>query len=124
MNPPNIYTMGTFPQGRKGRFASSPVVKDDHLYIGDDRGRFYALDAHKGNPVWMVDLGDGVSTAPLLIGETVYFGTRGGMLCGLSRQDGSLRWKFFLGVPLKGELVYGVGLLFVRTTNGMLYAIE
>ncbi len=114
----------TFPQGRKGRFVSSPAVQDDRLYVGDDRGRFYALDAHKGKPVWMVDLGDGVSTAPLLLGETVYFGTKGGMIYGLNRQDGSLHCKFSIGFPLKGELVYGAGLLFVRSTNGMLYAIE
>jgi eukaryotic-like serine/threonine-protein kinase len=115
---------GAFPQGRKGRFVSSPAVTDNRLYVGDDRGRFYALDNRKGTPIWIVDLGDGVSTAPLMMGETVYFGTRGGMIYGLNRQDGSLRWKFSLGAPLKGELVYAAGLLFARTTNGMLYAIE
>jgi outer membrane protein assembly factor BamB len=115
---------GTFPKMRRGRFVSAPVVADDRLYLGDNQGRFYALDVHKGTPVWMIDLGDGVATAPLLLGETVYFGTKGGVLYGLNRQDGSLRWKFSLGSPLRGELVYGAGMLFARATNGMLYAIE
>jgi eukaryotic-like serine/threonine-protein kinase len=115
---------GTFPKEKKGRFISSPVVADGRLFLGDDRGRFYALDAQKGTPLWVIDVEDGVATAPLLLGETVYFGTKGGVLYGLNRLDGSPRWKFSLGSPLKGELVYGAGMLFVRTTNGILQAIE
>jgi outer membrane protein assembly factor BamB len=115
---------GTFPKEKKGRFVSSPAVTQDRLFVGDNRGRFYALEAQKGTPLWVIDLGDPVTTAPLLIGDTVYFGTKGGVLYGVNRLDGSVQWKFILGSPLRGDLVYGAGMLFARTTNGMLQAIE
>jgi outer membrane protein assembly factor BamB len=115
---------GTFPRGKKGRFVSSPAVAGDRLFVGDDRGRFYALDARRGTPLWEFKPGEGIATSPLIIGDTVYFGTETGDLYGLNRQDGSRRWKFSLGSPLRGDLVYGSGLLFVRTARGMLYAIE
>ena len=115
---------GTFPKGKTGKFVSSPAVFNDRLFVGDNRGRFYALDARKGSPLWEIELGDSVTTAPLIIGDTVYFGTKTGTIYGVSRQDGSPRWKFFLGSPLKGDLVYAAGLLFVRTEDGKLQAIE
>jgi outer membrane protein assembly factor BamB len=115
---------GTFPKERKGKFVSSPAVAGDRLFVGDNRGRFFALDAHKGTFLWEIELGEGVTTAPLVLGDTVYFGTKTGTLYGVSCRDGSLRWKFFLGSPLKGDLVYAADRLLVRTTNGRLQAIE
>ncbi|MBI4764492.1 MAG: PQQ-binding-like beta-propeller repeat protein [Deltaproteobacteria bacterium] len=115
---------GIFPKERKGKFVSSPAVADDRLFVGDNRGRFYALDAHKGTFLWELELGEGVATAPLVLGDTVYFGTKTGILYGVSRRDGSLQWKFPLGSPIKGDLVYAADRLLVRTSDGTLQAIE
>jgi outer membrane protein assembly factor BamB len=97
---------------------------DERLFVGDNRGRFYALDAREGTPLWDIFMESGIATAPLTAGDTVYFGTNDGTIYGVSRQDGSRRWKFNAGAPLKGDLVYGAGLLFARTKDGMLHAIE
>ena len=115
---------GAFPEEKKGKFVSSPAVADNRLFVGDNQGRFYALDARKGTFIWTIELGEGVATAPLILGDTVYFGTKAGILYGVSRQDGSLRWKFPLGSSLKGDLVYAGGRLIVRTADGMLKVIE
>ncbi len=115
---------GAFPKKKIGRFVSSPAVFNNRLFVGDSRGRFYALDAQKGSSIWEIELGDSVTTAPLILGDTVYFGTKAGVLYGVSCQDGSPRWKFLLGSPLKGDLIYAAGLLFVRTRDGMLFALE
>jgi outer membrane protein assembly factor BamB len=115
---------GTFPIEKKSRFVSSPVVTGDRLFLGDNRGRFYALDAHKGSPLWVIEPGEAIATAPLILGDTVYFGTKTGKIFGVDRHDGSLQWKFVLGSPLKGELIYAAGMMFVRTTDGMVHAIE
>lgn len=115
---------GTFPKERKGKFVSSPAVADNRLFVGDNRGRFYALDAHKGTFLWEIDLGESIATAPLVLGDTVYFGTKSGVLYGVNRRDGSRQWKFQLGSPIKGDLVYATGKLLVRTSGGMLLAVE
>jgi eukaryotic-like serine/threonine-protein kinase len=115
---------GTVPKGKIGRFVSSPAVFNNRLFLGDDRGRFYALDARKGSRLWEIELGDSIATAPLILGDTVYFGTKTGELYGVSCQDGRRRWNFSLGSPLKGDLIYAAGLLLVRSENGLLQALE
>lgn len=112
------------PEDRESRFLASPAVGNGRLYGGDNRGRFYALDAQTGKFLWQVELGSVITTAPLLIGDTVYFGTKAGVIHGAHIKDGSPRWKFHIGKPLKGDLVYAADLLFARTTDGTLHAIE
>ncbi|MBN1381086.1 MAG: PQQ-binding-like beta-propeller repeat protein [Deltaproteobacteria bacterium] len=114
----------TAPQGRKARFVSAPAGGGKHLFLGDSRGCFYALDARTGNPVWNIRTGEGITTAPLLTEDGVYFGTQAGTIYGVDRRTGQIHWTFHLAAPLKGDLVYATGRLFARTTDGMLHVIE
>ena len=65
-----------------------------------------------------------MSAAPVVIGETVYFPDAQGNLYALERTEGKLLWKLELEAPISSEPVYAAGLLYLRTENGRLHAVE
>ncbi|MEW6185415.1 MAG: PQQ-binding-like beta-propeller repeat protein [Thermodesulfobacteriota bacterium] len=115
---------GTFTKDKKGNFVSAPAVAGERIFAGDDRGRFYALKALTGRAEWVIETGEVIATAPLIVGKTVYFGTKAGSLFGINLSDGNPQCKFPLGHPLKGELVFASGLLLARSESGLLIAVE
>lgn len=115
---------GTFTKDKKGKFVSTPAVAGERLLVGDNRGRFYALNIHTGRPEWVIEMGEAIATAPLVLGQTVYFGTKTGSLYGINLLDGRLQSKVLLGYPMKGELVFASGLLLARSETGLIIAVE
>lgn len=114
------------PKYRWRGFQFSPAVTPEAMYVGDRVGFFYALSASDGSPMWnsWAGKGNAVSASPVVIGETVYFPTAQGRLYALNRQDGKFLWELQLESPIKVGPVYADGLLFLRTEDGKLYAVE
>jgi outer membrane protein assembly factor BamB len=114
------------PKYRWRGFQFSPAVTSEALYVGDRVGFFYALSASDGSPLWDFWAGKGkaVSASPAVIGETVYFPTAQGSLYALDRKDGKLLWELQLESPINVGPVYADGLLFLRTEDGKLHAVE
>jgi outer membrane protein assembly factor BamB len=105
-------------------FVSSPAVTPEALYIGDMRGRFYALNAQEGKSIWECQTDAAIDISPLVVGDRVYFGTKDGNLHALARHRGEPVWRISLGSPLIIGPVYASGLIFVKTEKGDLIAIE
>ena len=60
------------------RSMSSPVIKDDILYIADFSGLFHCLDAKTGQVHWVYDLLASGWSSPLLVDGKVYIGDEDG----------------------------------------------
>lgn len=112
------------PQSRFRSFTTPPAVTEKALYIGDDAGIFYAFDALTGKPLWQYQADGPITAAPLVLADRVYFGDEGGYLYALKCKTGGLIRKINLGAPIKVNPVYAEGLLFVRTHDGLLHAIQ
>ena len=63
-------------------------------------------------------------TSPLALGDGVFFGTKKGILYALDQTSGQLLWKLPLGATINVSPVYGSGMVYVRTQDRKLYAIE
>ncbi|MCP4752775.1 MAG: PQQ-binding-like beta-propeller repeat protein, partial [Proteobacteria bacterium] len=115
------------PRSHWNRFNVSPAVTPERLFIGDNSGRFYALDAKSGSLVWDHKEGNTngkLSAAPLAFGSYVCFGTDDGNLHVLKQDSGEALWTLPLGSPLAVAPVFASGMIYVRTSDKRLYAIE
>jgi len=71
-------------------FYSSPAVVDDTVYIGNDDGNIYALNADDGTEEWRYTTGlNIIESSPAVVGGTVYIGSRDSNIYALNADDGT-----------------------------------
>jgi outer membrane protein assembly factor BamB len=93
------------------QISASPTVIDGTLYIGNNGGMLYAIDAAKGQTLWKVRVSNPLMSAPLIYGDLIIVGegdatsvsaadsrfmTKGegpSALIAFNRFDGTLRWQ-------------------------------
>jgi outer membrane protein assembly factor BamB len=76
-----------------GPTESSPLVVGGLVYVGDWRGRVYALSARTGRTVWSYQTGDKVKDGLAYAGGRVYFGSYDHNVYALNAHTGRLVWK-------------------------------
>ena len=100
-----------------GQISASPTVVDGTLYVGNNVGFLYAIDAGTGRVVWRAKVTNPLMSAPLVYGDVVIVGegdptSRGSSpsepimvgqgpsaLIAFDRSTGQTRWQ----IPLKGS---------------------
>lgn len=71
------------------------TIHDGVAFIGGGDGKMYAIDIHTGAIKWAFDeLKNYVLTRPLVYNDKLYFGTWDTHFYALSKEDGSLVWKW------------------------------
>lgn len=99
-----------------GNVSATPAVEDGRLYVPDDAGRLYALDARTGATIWQSTIpgytgvpGDYSRTTPTIAGNLLIVGDQAGKsfspdgyLLAVDKATGALVWKkkFEGGYPL------------------------
>lgn len=73
---------------------ATAVSDGERYFIGDAKGKFYALGAADGKPVWTFDAKDSIEGSALLTGGQVIFGTLEGTVYCLEAATGKETWKF------------------------------
>ncbi|HEV7179857.1 MAG TPA: PQQ-binding-like beta-propeller repeat protein [Candidatus Baltobacteraceae bacterium] len=117
-----------------GPISASPTIVDGTIYIGNNAGWLYALDAASGSVKWRFRVSDPLMSAPLVYNDLVivgegneqsvgptpsaplYVGTNTNALLAFERTTGTLRWRTLLpgsGMPtpaiVNGVLVHHNG---------------
>ena len=91
-----------FPLSLSWKFPAAKPVKatavsdGERFYIGDAKGKFYALGAKDGKPVWEFEPkeSDSIEGSALLVGGQVVFGTLNGTVYSLDAATGKQTWFF------------------------------
>jgi outer membrane protein assembly factor BamB len=83
----------------------------------------YALDPVDGAERWTAEGYGAFSTAPVLVGRSLYVGNSDGALYRVDLDDGGVAWKVELGAPVTGEPAIVGGLCVVGLANGRLVAL-
>jgi outer membrane protein assembly factor BamB len=111
---------------RIGRLnASSPAYHKGRLYIVNlVPGHIVKMNAANGKILWKHTLPGRAESSPLVLANSVYFGSEDGYLYSLSTRNGNLRWKTGLGGPIKAAPAYRDGVLYVGDYGGDMNAVR
>lgn len=102
----------------------APTLYNGQLFIGDDEGHFYALDAQTGAVNWTFQTaGRIVSTACVSEGKVI-FGSVDGSVYALSAPTGQLIWRFETSAPVMGCPVANEGVVYIGNSAGQLLALH
>jgi len=131
-----------------GPVSSTPAVANGIVYVGSYDGKFYALDAHAGALKWkfatdgerrfeakglhgmqpknqtIADAFDIFLSSPVIVQNTVYFGSGDGNLYALDAATGDLRWKFKTGDVVHASPAFANGVVFVGSWDSYFYAVD
>jgi len=112
---------------------AAPRIADGNLYASIERGKLAALDPDDLSVLWVfppsTDEGkklklEGIYAAPIVDGDTVYFGAYDDNIYALDAANGAPIWRFKTNDPVIGALTLADGTIFAGSTDGRLYAID
>jgi outer membrane protein assembly factor BamB len=76
-----------------GPTESSPLVVGNLVYVGDWRGKVYALNTRTGATVWSFQTGGAVKDGMAYAGGRIYFGSYDSHVYALNARTGKLIWR-------------------------------
>ena len=111
-----------------GPTESSPLVLGGRIFVGDWRGRVYALSPRTGKILWTFRAGGRLKGAVAGLGNRVFFGAYDGHLYALDARTGALQWRSSSQGRLGGlgrfysTPAVAYGRVFIGSTDGKVYA--
>ena len=113
---------------RLGPTESSPVVAGGRVYVGDWRGRVYALDERTGKVRWTFAADGRIKGALTLSGNRLYVGTYDGHVYALNARTGKQLWRASSQDRLGGRGQFystptaAYGRVYIGSTDGKVYS--
>jgi outer membrane protein assembly factor BamB len=111
-----------------GPTESSPLVALGRVYVGDWRGKVYALDKHTGRIRWSFQTGDKVKGGVALSGNRLFVGSYDGHLYALNALTGRLIWRASAQPRLGSVATFystpavAYGRVYIGATDGKVYS--
>lgn len=103
---------------------ASPIVDEEKVYVGVERGIFYALARKKGRKRWEFQTQGAVHAAAAQAGEKVFVGDIKGMVYALNKADGKLLWVTKVGGEILADLTVIQNKLFVVNLSKVIVALD
>jgi outer membrane protein assembly factor BamB len=119
--------------------SASPSVVDGTLFLGNNAGRFLAIDVRTGRVRWRASMPDALMTAPLVVGDdvivgegnensmvrrgVVHVGSGDDALIAFDRRSGTLRWRSAVAGTAMPTPVYLGGRILAHNGDGELVAL-
>jgi outer membrane protein assembly factor BamB len=112
-----------------GDIEVSPLLYQEHIYVGNTAGSFFCLDRGNGDQRWRFDIPGnarlkGIRSSPAADSGTVVFGADDGSVYGLNAETGALRWKTDTGAPVSASPLIDNGKVFIGNRAGTVFAIS
>jgi outer membrane protein assembly factor BamB len=118
------------------RSASTPAldVKDKLLFVSvlstigtattDFDGLVQARSMLSGKIKWTFPVSSGTESSPIVVGNSVYFGSQGGTLYSVNAETGHLNWSLTTTGPVKAGPAYFGGDLYFGNYGGTFYSVN
>jgi outer membrane protein assembly factor BamB len=111
---------------------ATPAVSGDYLYVGDSSGNMTAYNTADGSQLWPpFRTGGAIHSSPIVIGDSLFFGSNDDFLYCLDARTGQLRWKSNeRGKPMKltddaiGSPTYYSGVVYINSNDMKLWAFN
>ena len=94
------------------------------VYIGDDNGNIYAIDAATGALRWKLPTGSSVVSRPAVVDGTVYVGSENNDVYALNAATGAVLWKYNTGGSVDSGPAVSDGLVYVGNDNNEVFALD
>lgn len=109
-----------------GGLIEFPAVVDGGVaYIGNARGRIYAVSMRFGTIIWRHDTPNGkMASSPAVVGDEIICHSMEGHVFALDRASGKLRWQYWVGSPIESSPIVRRGVDYFGAWNGNLYALD
>ncbi len=98
--------------------------RDGVAAVGTTDGHVRAIRAETGVEMWVANVGDPVTAAPLMTQQTVYAGTLGRQLIALDRNTGLKLWDFTMPGRVQSAMAATEDMLFVLSEPQRLVAFR
>ncbi|WP_114326299.1 outer membrane protein assembly factor BamB [Candidatus Colwellia aromaticivorans] len=79
--------------------SGGPIAGLNKIFIGSEKGKFYALDAQSGELVWQADIKGEIISAPAVDSGVVVVNTASGIMKAFNADNGEELWKIEQDVP-------------------------
>jgi len=97
---------------------STPVVRNDTVYVGDTAGTVYALDGSSGAIEWTFKFTDAIGASPAVVNDRLVVADTSGTVGVLERATGSWIGGCTLADTVRSPVVVSAGNAFVGTQSG------
>jgi outer membrane protein assembly factor BamB len=111
-----------------GPSETSPIVVDGRVYVGDWRGRVYALDADSGRTLWTYTTGGAVKGGVAVQGDRIFVGSYDGHVYALDARTGREVWRADADSRLFGSATFystpaaAYDRIYIGGTDGKVYS--
>ncbi|APG61591.1 pyrrolo-quinoline quinone [Sphingorhabdus lutea] len=130
-NLTRAWTASIAPASNRARYASTPVVSNNRLFVIDTNAMVQAFDAATGAKLWSTALetnkdgrdarfGGGVSVD----GDIVYATNGVGDVAAIEAATGAIKWTKRPAGPLRGAPTISNGNAYVMTQDNQIYALR
>jgi outer membrane protein assembly factor BamB len=94
------------------------------VYVGDDNGNVYAIDAATGALRWKLPTGSSVVSRPAVVDGTVYVGSENNDVYALNAATGAVIWKYPTGGSVDSGPAVTDGVVYVGNDNNEVFALD
>jgi len=126
LNASDGTTRWQYPAGGKTAtyFASTPALSAGSLYVTDDNGQAYKIDAATGKVAWTAKLDGAIRSAPILSNGVVYFGSGNSHCYALSADTGKVIWDTATGGAITTSPTITGGLVVFSSSDNNVYSLN
>jgi len=119
---------------------STPAISTDgKIFVGSNNNKFSAIDAKTQSVAWSFQLTQSVQSSPLIVNNLVIFGANDNYVYAMEEDpsdgidngyiDGGgtqydIVWRFQTGGMIRGSPAYSNGIVYIASSDGMLYALD
>lgn len=107
-----------------GYLQTSPVPKDNFVYIGSLNGNFYKVNIKTDSIYWQYSTKSQIHSTCAIENDKAVFGSDNGNIYCLNTGDGSLAWKLNTGAPVFATPLINDGKVFIGSFDTNYYCIN
>lgn len=115
-----------YPADGKARtyFGTTAALSGGSLYVTDDNGQAYKLDAATGKVIWTAKLEGAIRSAPIISNGAVYFGSGNSHCYALSADTGQTLWDTEAGGAITTSPTLTGGLVVFTCSDNNVYSLN
>ncbi len=126
LNAADGTTKWQYPADAKAHsnFGTTPALVDGFLYVTDDGGTAYKIDAATGKAVWTAKLEGAIRSAPVISNGMVFVGSGSNHCYALSADNGAILWDESTGGSVTTSPTITGGLVVFASADNSVYSLN